>query len=131
MEPYAYAQFITGRDHPYDFGRARNSWLTGTATWAFVAISQYILGIMPSYDGLTLNPQIPESWSGFSANRRYRGANYQIHVEGSGSVSEVFVNGKPVSFLPGQRLVLPVAPPLATVQVRLLCGSEASAKVAE
>ena len=45
MEPYVYAQFITGKEHPDHFGRARNSWLTGTAAWSFVAVSQYILGI--------------------------------------------------------------------------------------
>lgn len=130
MEPYAYAQFITGRDHPYQFGRARNSWLTGTATWAFVAVSQYILGILPDYDGLRICPVVPEDWTGFAVTRRFRGVNYRIHVEGSGAISEVFINGRPVNFAPGQTLLLPLASPGATMQVRLLC-SMASEKVAE
>ena len=80
MEPYVYAQFITGREHPSKFGRARNSWLTGTAAWAFVAMSQYILGIRPDYDGLIIDPAIPSSWAGFTVKRRFRGASLTITV---------------------------------------------------
>ena len=80
-EPYVYAQMVAGKDAPSaSFGEAKNSWLTGTAAWNFVAISQYILGIAPDYDGLRIDPSIPQSWSGFKATRLFRGARYNITV---------------------------------------------------
>ena len=71
-EPYVYAQMIAGRDAP-THGEAKNSWLTGTAAWNMVAISQWILGIRPEHDGLRVAPVIPGSWAGFRATRRFRG----------------------------------------------------------
>ena len=70
---------IAGRDAP-THGEAKNSWLTGAAAWDFVAITQWILGIRPEYDGLRVDPCIPSSWDGYSAVRRFRGRSYQIHV---------------------------------------------------
>lgn len=122
MEPYAYAQFITGKDHPYKFGRARNSWLTGTATWAFVALSQYILGVRAGYDGLIVDPVVPEDWQKFSVARSYRGATYRINVEGAGAVTAAFVSGEPLPHKAGTELVLPLAKPGEVVEVRIVCG---------
>ena len=80
-EPYVYAQMIAGKDaKPEHFGQAKNSWLTGTAAWNFVAVSQYILGIAPDYDGLRIDPCIPSEWDGFKASRLFRGARYNITV---------------------------------------------------
>ena len=78
-EPYVYAQMIAGRDAP-THGEAKNSWLTGTAAWNLVAISQWILGIRPEYDGLRVDPVIPRSWPGFRATRQFRGTTYDIEV---------------------------------------------------
>ena len=100
MEPYVYAQFITGREHPSKFGRARNSWLTGTAAWAFVAMSQYILGIRADYDGLIVDPAIPAAWDGFTVTRRFRGAEVEIRVTNPRHVNRgvrtMVVNGRMV-----------------------------------
>ncbi len=96
-EPYVYAQMIAGKDAGRH-GEAKNSWLTGTAAWNFVAISQWILGIIPSWDGLSVDPCIPKEWDGFKVTRAYRGATYEItftnpnHV--SKGVSSVIVDGK-------------------------------------
>jgi cellobiose phosphorylase len=79
-EPYVYAQNILADEHP-QFGLARNSWLTGTASWAYQAATQYILGIRPTYEGLEIDPCIPRAWKGFRATRAYRDAIYQIEVE--------------------------------------------------
>ena len=79
-EPYTYSQMIAGKDSPR-FGEAKNSWLTGTAAWNFLAVSQAILGIIPSYDGLLLQPCLPDSIDGFTATRRFRGTEYSITVE--------------------------------------------------
>lgn len=78
-EPYVYAQNILGDEHP-QFGLARNSWLTGTAAWAWQAATMYILGVRPGYEGLTLDPCIPHHWPGFRARRRFRNARYEIEV---------------------------------------------------
>ncbi|MGZ4319830.1 MAG: GH36-type glycosyl hydrolase domain-containing protein, partial [Gaiellaceae bacterium] len=78
-EPYVYAQMIAGRDAP-THGEAKNSWLTGTAAWNYVAITQWILGIRPEHDGLRIDPCLPPEWDGFDAVRRFRGAEYRIHV---------------------------------------------------
>ena len=88
---------VAGKD-AFKPGEAKNSWLTGTASWNFYAISQYILGIQPDYDGLVIDPCIPNDWTGFKLTRKFRGATYQIEVlnpDGkSKGVKEVFVDGK-------------------------------------
>ncbi|MGE5528145.1 MAG: GH36-type glycosyl hydrolase domain-containing protein [Patescibacteria group bacterium] len=78
-EPYCYAQMVAGKDSPRR-GEAKNSWLTGTASWMFVAISQYILGIRPDYDGLRVDPCIPAAWDGFTVTRVFRGETFRIRV---------------------------------------------------
>ena len=78
-EPYVYSQMIAGKDAPR-FGEAKNSWLTGTAAWSFLNISQYILGIRPDYDGLLVDPCIPGSLDGFTVHRTFRGTRYHITV---------------------------------------------------
>lgn len=87
MEPYVYAQMIAGKDTPRH-GEAKNSWLTGTAAWNFVAITQWILGIRPDYKGLVVDPCIPPEWNGFQVQRKYRGSTYIIHVNNPYHVSK-------------------------------------------
>ena len=79
-EPYVYAQTIVGRD-ARDHGRARNSWLTGTASWAYVATTQWILGVRPTFDGLKIDPCIPADIREYHVVRRFRGATYDIRFE--------------------------------------------------
>jgi cellobiose phosphorylase len=78
-EPYVYGQMIAGKDASR-FGEGKNSWLTGTAAWNMVAISQYILGVQPDFDGLKIDPSIPNEWDGLSISRKFRGATYDIKV---------------------------------------------------
>ena len=87
-EPYVYAQMIAGRDAP-THGEAKNSWLTGTAAWNYYAITQWILGIRTSYDGLMIAPVIPKSWKGFKVCRKFRGVTYQIEVQRAGDGNKV------------------------------------------
>lgn len=79
IEPYAYAQNILADEHP-QAGLGRNSWLSGTAAWAYRAATQHILGIMPTYQGLRIDPCIPKNWEGFKVTRHFRGAVYEITV---------------------------------------------------
>jgi cellobiose phosphorylase len=96
-EPYVYAQMIAGKDAA-THGEAKNSWLTGTAAWNYVAITQYILGIRPAFDGLEVKPAFPSDWSGFEAVRGFRGVRYEISVkrEGPGNEVTLEVDGKPI-----------------------------------
>jgi cellobiose phosphorylase len=108
-EPYVYPQMIAGRDAP-THGEAKNSWLTGTAAWNFVAITQWILGIRPEHGGLRVDPCLPSGWEAFRAVRRFRGAEYRIAVtRGDGGL---VVDGRGID---GN--VVPVAPAGATVEV--------------
>jgi cellobiose phosphorylase len=97
-EPYVYAQMIAGRDAP-THGEAKNSWLTGTAAWNYVAITQWILGIRAEHAGLRVAPVIPADWPGFSATRVFRGVTYRIAVErrGPGNAVSLTVDGRPVA----------------------------------
>ncbi|HWQ03992.1 MAG TPA: glycosyl transferase [Longilinea sp.] len=106
-EPYVYAQTIAGKDAP-SFGEAKNSWLTGTAAWNFVAITQWILGIRPTLDGLQIAPAIPADWHGFEVRRVYRGVTYNIQVirQGVGNRVRLEVNGKAVD---GNVIPIPTA----------------------
>ena len=98
-EAYVYSQMIAGKD-ACRFGEAKNSWLTGTAAWTFTNVSQYILGIRPEFDGLCIDPCIPETLSGFTVTRHFRGAVYHIHVDNSAKsqkgIKTLLVNGTPV-----------------------------------
>ncbi|HKM42889.1 MAG TPA: glycosyl transferase [Limnochordia bacterium] len=100
LEPYVYAQMIAGRE-AVNFGQAKNSWLTGTAAWNYVAISQAILGVKPGYDGLVIDPCIPPTWEGYTVERQFRGATYQIHVTNPDGVSKgvarITVNGQEIA----------------------------------
>ncbi len=98
-EPYVYSQMVAGRDAVY-FGQAKNSWLTGTAAWTFTAVSQHILGLYPTLEGLKVDPCIPEGFGDFTLVRRYRGAEYHISVKTNGvekGIKGICVNGKPIS----------------------------------
>lgn len=96
-EPYVYCQMIAGKAHK-DFGEGKNSWLTGSACWNFVAVSQYLLGIRPDYEGLLIDPCIPKGWKGFSVKRHFRGADYYITVRNpygaSKGVKSITLDGK-------------------------------------
>ena len=119
-EPYVYSQMVAGIDAP-TFGEAKNSWLTGTAAWTFFNVSQYILGVQPTLDGLKIDPCIPHTLPGFTVTRRYRGAVYHIRVENPDAVQKgvkrVTVNGAPI---PGN--VLPIAKAGETVEVTVVMG---------
>jgi cellobiose phosphorylase len=100
---------IAGRDAP-THGEAKNSWLTGTAAWNFVAITQWILGIRPEHDGLRVDPCLPSGWDGFRMVRRFRGAEYRIAVtRGDRGLA---VDGRAID---GN--LVPLAPAGATVEV--------------
>lgn len=98
-EPYVYAQMIAGRDAA-THGEAKNSWLTGTAAWNYVAITQYILGIHAGFDGLEISPAIPAGWDGFKITRAYRDVTYHINITNPKhvckGVEKITVNGKQV-----------------------------------
>jgi cellobiose phosphorylase len=98
-EPYVYPQNILGDEHP-QFGLARNSWLTGTASWVYQAGTQYILGIRATYKGLRIDPCIPRAWGGYSVTREFRGALFEIQVRNPdhvcSGVRSVAVNGQQI-----------------------------------
>ena len=79
-EPYVYSQMIAGRDAKFH-GEAKNSWLTGTAAWTFVNISQYILGVYPTHKGLSVDPCLPKDFGDFTVMRRFREGLYHINVK--------------------------------------------------
>jgi len=96
-EPYVYAQMISGPEAVVK-GEAKNSWLTGAAAWTYVAMTQYILGVRPTFNGLQVAPVIPSTWKGFEMTRKFRGVTFKIKVEreGSGNESSILVDGKAI-----------------------------------
>ena len=94
-EPYCYSQTVTGRASGNP-GHAKNSWLTGTASWTFLSVSQAILGIYPDYNGLRIRPCIPDELEEYTVCRKFRGTEYQIHVRRTGENS-MTVDGVPVA----------------------------------
>ena len=95
-EPYVYAQMIAGPDAP-SHGEAKNSWLTGTAAWNYVAATQWLVGVRPALDGLRIDPHLPDGWGEVRLTRRFRGTEYRIAVHpGQGRVQRLNVDGGPV-----------------------------------
>jgi cellobiose phosphorylase len=119
-EPYVYAQMIAGRDAATP-GEAKNSWLTGTAAWTFLTVSQGLLGVKPDFDGLRIDPCIPKGWKEFKVTRHYRGVEYQVHITNPkgvcGGVKSLQVDGQKV----GGNLI-PIAKDKKTVKVEVTLG---------
>jgi cellobiose phosphorylase len=114
LEPYVYAQMIAGKDAPRH-GEAKNSWLTGTAAWNFVALSQHLLGIRPDFEGLRVQPVISKEIGKFTVTRKCRGAEYVVRVTNTGGgakAPKLTVDGKLI-----QGSLVPFAPPGTRVVV--------------
>lgn len=90
-EPYVYSQMIAGRDAVF-FGEAKNSWLTGTAAWTFVNISQHILGLLPTHEGLSVDPCIPHDFGDFELTRKFREGTYHVQVRNPKQVEKGVVS---------------------------------------
>ncbi|OZG69464.1 GH36-type glycosyl hydrolase domain-containing protein [Bifidobacterium eulemuris] len=83
VEPYVYCQMVAGPESPTP-GEGKNSWLTGTAAWTFVDVSQYLLGVRPTLDGLVVEPHLPQEFDKLTVTRTYRGATYRIAMRRTG-----------------------------------------------
>ena len=100
---------IAGKDAK-NFGEAKNSWLTGTAAWTFLNVSQAILGIQPDYDGLVVDPCIPSELSGFTITRKFRDVTYTIEVQNPNkSQKGVTVDGNQIPYDASKKQVHVVA----------------------
>nr|MCR5545315.1 glycosyl transferase [Lachnospiraceae bacterium] len=119
-EPYVYCQMVAGKD-AHTFGEGKNSWLTGTAAWTFTTISQYILGIKPTLDGLMIDPCIPSDNKGYRLDRIFRGVTYHITVDNSAGVEKgvkkVLVDNTPID---GN--VIPLKKDVQEVSVTVIMG---------
>ena len=119
VEPYVYSQMIAGKDAAKP-GEAKNSWLTGTAAWNWYAITQYILGIKPAYDGIQIDPCICSQWKEYKVTRRFRGSTYEITVKNPDGVCkgirEILLDGQPL-----EGNVVPHTPGTHNVTVTLGC----------
>lgn len=117
-EPYTYCQFVAGRDHTA-FGRANHPFMTGSSGWAYYAATQYILGVRPEFDSLTIDPCIPGDWKEFTVWRKWRGTQYHIHVTNPDGVEkgvkELLLNGVPVE-------KIPVQAPGTTAEIQVIMG---------
>ncbi len=117
-EPYVYSQMVAGKDAS-NFGEAKNSWLTGTAAWTFVNVSQHILGIYPTLNGLSVDPCIPSDMEGFTVTRQYRGASYEIKVTNKDhaqkGIQSFLVDGKAI-----EGHVIPYDPAKKQYQVEII-----------
>ncbi|MBO7530400.1 MAG: glycosyl transferase, partial [Lachnospiraceae bacterium] len=118
-EPYIYCQMVAGADAKFH-GEGKNSWLTGTAAWTFVNISQYILGVYPTLKGLSVDPCVPADFGDFSVKRVYRGVEYDITVKQNGvqkGVKQLIVDGAQV-----EGTVIPYDASKKTVKVEVVMG---------
>ncbi|WP_026498146.1 GH36-type glycosyl hydrolase domain-containing protein [Butyrivibrio sp. WCD2001] len=118
-EPYVYSQMVAGKDAKF-FGQGKNSWLTGTAAWTFVNISQYILGIYPTHKGLSVDPCVPADFGDFELTRKYRGTTYNISVKTNGAqkgIKKLIVNGTEI-----EGTVIPHDPSVKEYHVEAIMG---------
>ncbi|MBR6003918.1 MAG: glycosyl transferase, partial [Lachnospiraceae bacterium] len=118
-EPYVYCQMVAGRDAKFH-GEGKNSWLTGTAAWTFVNVSQYILGLYPTYEGLSIDPCVPKDFGDFTITRKFRNVTYKIEVVTNGvekGVKSITVDGKEIN---GN--VIPYSEASKEVNVKVVMG---------
>ena len=119
VEPYVYCQFTHGRTSPR-FGQSRNPWLTGTASWTYIAVTQHVLGLKPVLEGIRIDPCIPAAWPEFSIVRNFRGHRLHIRIRNPGKfqrgVRRVVVDGVP---LDGNIVPANIMKPDTTIEVVL------------
>ncbi len=116
VEPYVNCQMVAGKDAARP-GEGKNSWLTGTAAWMWLTVSEYILGIKPDYAGLCIDPCLPETAKDYTVSRRFREAQYEITIHPNGQqkgVKQIVVDGKPID-----GTIIPYAPGKHTVEVTM------------
>ena len=109
-EPYVYSQMIAGRDAK-NYGQAKNSWLSGSASWSFVALSQYLLGVQPDYEGLRIEPHLPKDrFPRLHLTRKFRGNLYDIIIDNTAINPTLYVDGKAVkgSLIPFEKSSAPI-----------------------
>ncbi len=97
-EPYIYAEYLVGPEHPYLYGEGAFTWITGTAGWTFLAATEHLLGVRREFEGLKIDPCIPSHWKRYRIRRPFRGAVYDIKIENpkgrQSGVKEIYVDGK-------------------------------------
>ena len=117
VEPYVNCQMVAGKD-AWKPGEGKNSWLTGTAAWMWYTVSEFILGIKPTYNGLEIDPCLPSTARRYTVHRRFRGADYDITVnnpEGhQKGVRSITVDGELI-----KGTVVPATPGTHTVVVEM------------
>ena len=94
-EPYVYPEYVTSPDHETQ-GQASHSWLTGTAVWMLRIGLDHILGFQPTFTGMVIEPKIPAAWSGFTAQRKFRGKVLSLTVVNHSDVKQMLINGEVV-----------------------------------
>ena len=113
VEPYVNCQMVAGKDAARP-GEGKNSWLTGTAAWMWLTVSQYILGIKPDYDGLLIDPCLPSTAQEYSVKRKFRDAEYRIRISNPQGVSKgvasvevdgTLIEGNIIRYAPGSHEV--------------------------
>jgi cellobiose phosphorylase len=99
-EPYVYAEYLVGPQHPYLYGEGAFTWITGCSGWSFMAATEWLLGARHDFEGLRIDPCVPKGWKKFSLTRPFRGAVYKIDVENPKGVEkgikEIYVDGKKI-----------------------------------
>jgi cellobiose phosphorylase len=120
VEPFVHCQSTHSKYSPR-YGKGRVPWLSGTATWAYYSAGHYILGIRPDYDGLIIDPCIPESWKEFSVSRIFRNKKINIYFENQHSVQkgkvQISLNGKEIT---GNKLPEPLLKDKNEVTVKII-----------
>ena len=89
-EPYVLPGNVDGPQSPL-FGRAGWTWYTGSAAWLHRVVSEWVLGVRPEWDGLRIDPCLPEGWSGARMSRNWRGATWEIVINTESHLSQTRV----------------------------------------
>ncbi len=121
-EPYVYAEYLVGPEHPYLYGEGAFTWITGTAGWSFMAATEYLLGVRRDYNGLRVDPCLPRHWKKCSVKRLFRGTMYNVEIKNpkgvQRGVKEVYVDGEKIQ----GNLIVPASPKKKEVSVKVIMG---------
>lgn len=92
-EPYILFNSYNGKETGYRNGTPGQSWRTASGQWFLKALVNYVFGLMPTLEGLTVKPCLPESWDSCSITKRFRKAVYNIEYV-AGDDTKIEVDGK-------------------------------------
>ncbi len=84
-QPNVFFNGYFGPDSEIRAGMGEHAWTTGSAPWMYQCVTEHMLGVRRTFEGLMIKPCLPSAWGEASVRRVYRGTTYDIRIANPGN----------------------------------------------